>query len=187
MKLNLYNISDTYIEYLRKFDERVYDNKEENRIYGRKYIGLVLSVGDFSYYIPMSSPKRTDYIDYENKIIRHDTKTIIRMKDKNRLYGTLRISNMIPVPITELEPYVVEKEKDTKYKNLILGEIRYIDYNSNKIVKNAKLVYDQKKKNLDIGYIKNTVDFNLLEEKCKEWVLQESEEDTETEDEEDER
>lgn len=166
MKLNLYNISDAYINYLRKFDNRVYDNKEENRKYGRKYIGLVLSVGNFNYYIPMSSPKETDYSDLTKQIIRHDTKTIIRMKDKDRLYGTLRISNMIPVPITELEPYIIEKEKDTGYKNLILGELRYIEYNSNKIIKSAKLVYEQKKKNLDIGYIKNTVNFNLLEEKC---------------------
>ena len=44
---------------------------------------------------------------YENKIIRSDTKTIIRIHNGNRLYGTLRISNMIPVPITELEPHIV--------------------------------------------------------------------------------
>ena len=54
----------------------------------------------------MSSPKKSDYIDYEKKIIRNDTKTIIRIHEGGRLYGTLRISNMIPVPITELEPYI---------------------------------------------------------------------------------
>lgn len=48
--------------------------------------------------------------------------------------------------ITELEPYI-----------------------SNKVVKNAQIVYNQKIKNIDIGYIKNTVDFKLLEEKLKEW------------------
>ena len=50
--------------------------------------------------------KKSDYIDYEKKIIRNDTKTIIRIHEGGRLYGTLRISNMIPVPITELEPYI---------------------------------------------------------------------------------
>lgn len=169
MKLNLYSISDKYIKYLKQFDERIYDNKEDVRIQTRKYIGIVLTVNDYNYYIPMSSPKKSDYIDYEKKIIRKDTKTIIRIQDKNRLYGTLRISNMIPVPITELEPYIVANEIDLKYKDVILGELRYINNNTNKIIKNAKIVYNQKIKNEDIGYIKNTVDFKMLEEKLKEW------------------
>ena len=89
--------------------------------------------------------------------------------DGGRLYGTLRISNMIPVPITELEPYILSNENDLKYKEVVLGELRYINNNSNKIVKYAKIVYNQKIKNIDIGYIKNTVDFKLLEEKLKQW------------------
>ena len=76
---------------------------------------------------------------------------------------------MIPVPITELEPYILSNETDLKYKELVLGELRYINNNSNKIVKYAKIVYNQKVKNIDIGYIKQTVDFKLLEEKLREW------------------
>lgn len=109
------------------------------------------------------------YIDIDKKIIRKDTKTIIRIHEGDRLYGTLRISNMIPVPITELEPYILSNETDLKYKELVLGELRYINNNSNKIVKYAKTVYKQKVKNIDIGYIKQTVDFKLLEEKLREW------------------
>lgn len=169
MKLNLYSISDKYIKYLRQFDNKIYDNKEELRTHERKYLGVVLTVNEFNYYIPMSSPKKSDYIDFDNKIIRNDTKTIIRINDGNRLYGTLRISNMIPVPITELEPYMISNETDSKYKEVILGELRYINNNSSKIIKYAKTVYNQKIKNVDIGYIKNTVDFKVLEEKLKEW------------------
>ncbi|MBO5413101.1 MAG: type III toxin-antitoxin system ToxN/AbiQ family toxin [Clostridia bacterium] len=169
MKLNLYSVSDKYIKYLRQFDNKIYDNKEENRIHERKYLGIVLTINEFNYYIPMSSPKKSDYIDFENKVIRNDTKTIIRIHDGGRLYGTLRISNMIPVPITELEPYILSNENDLKYKEVVLGELRYINNNSNKIVKYAKIVYNQKIKNIDIGYIKNTVDFKLLEEKLKQW------------------
>ena len=169
MKLNLYSVSDKYIEYLRQFDNKIYDNKEEIRTHERKYVGVVLTVNEFNYYIPMSSPKKTDYIDIDKKIIRNDTKTIIRIHEGDRLYGTLRISNMIPVPITELEPYILSNETDLKYKELVLGELRYINNNSNKIVKYAKTVYKQKVKNIDIGYIKQTVDFKLLEEKLREW------------------
>jgi protein AbiQ len=169
MKLNLYSVSDKYIKYLRQFEDKIYDNKEEIRTHERKYLGIVLTVNGFNYYIPMSSPKKSDYIDYEKKIIRTDTKTIIRISEGGRLYGTLRISNMIPVPITELEPYILSDENDLKYREVILGELRYINNNSNKIMKYAKTVYKQKIKNIDIGYIKNTVDFKLLEEKLKEW------------------
>lgn len=169
MQLNLYSVSDSYIKYLRQFDEKIYDNKEEIRTHERKYLGVVLTVNEFNYYIPMSSPKKSDYKDFKNKIIREDAKTIIRMKEGGRLYGTLRISNMIPVPITELEPYSISNETDIKYKDLVMGELRYINNNKNKIVKYAKIVYNQRIKNIDIPYIKNTVDFRLLEEKLKEW------------------
>ena len=76
---------------------------------------------------------------------------------------------MIPVPITELEPYITNDEKDLKYREVVLSELRYINNNKDKIIKNARIVYNQKIKNQDIGYIKNTVDFRLLEEKIKEW------------------
>ena len=94
------------------------------------------------------------------------------MHDGERLYGTLRISNMIPVPITELEPYIIANEKDIKYKQVILGELRFIASNSDRIVKYANyanIVYNQKIKKLDISYIKNTVDFKMLEEKLNIW------------------
>ena len=169
MKLNLYSISDKYIKYLRKFEDKIYDNKEEIRVRTRKYLGIVLTINNCNYYIPMSSPKKSDYIDYEKRIIRKDTKTIIRIDNGNRLYGTVRISNMIPVPITELEPYMIETEQDRKYKEVILGELRYINNNVEKITKNAKIVYNQRIKNENIGYIKNTVNFKLLEEKLEEW------------------
>ena len=151
MKLNLYSISDKYIKYLRKFEDKIYDNKEEIRVRTRKYLGIVLTINNCNYYIPMSSPKKSDYIDYEKRIIRKDTKTIIRIDNGNRLYGTLRISNMIPVPITELEPYMIETEQDRKYKEVILGELRYINNNVEKITKNAKIVYNQRIKNENIG------------------------------------
>ena len=61
MKLNLYSISDKYIKYLMQFDKRIYDNKEDSRTYKRKYIGVVLTINGYNYYILMSSPKKSDY------------------------------------------------------------------------------------------------------------------------------
>ena len=132
-------------------------------------MGIVLRINELNYFIPMSSPKKSDYINYESKIIRKDTKTIIRIHINNHLYGTLRISNMIPVPYEELKPYNTANEKDLKYREVILGELRFIQKNTEKIIKCAQIVYFQKMKELDVAYIKNTVDFKVLEEKSKLW------------------
>lgn len=83
MQLNLYSVSDEYIEYLRNFDNRVYDNKQEIRIHTRKYLGVVLSINSFNYYIPFSSPKDTDYYDVEKTKIRKSIVPIIRIIEKN--------------------------------------------------------------------------------------------------------
>ena len=90
---------------MTRYDNKIYDNKDSLKTYKRKYVGIVLTINGFNYYVPMSSPKKSDYVDYQKKIIRKDTKTILRISNGERLYGTLRISNMIPVPITELELY----------------------------------------------------------------------------------
>lgn len=175
MQLNLYSVSDKYVEYLRKFDNRVYDNKEEMRVHTRKYLGVVLNINSFNYYIPFSSPKDTDYYDVEKTRIRKSIIPIIRMTEKDKegkekLYGTLRVSNMIPVPITEIMPYYVQDEKDINYKNLILSELKFIKHNTKMIIKNANILYKQKEKKENIAYINNSLNFKLLEEKCIEYI-----------------
>jgi hypothetical protein len=64
--MKLYAITDEYINYLRQFDSKVYDNKEDRRTVMRKYLGIALTINNMNYYIPMSSPKKSDYKD--NKI-----------------------------------------------------------------------------------------------------------------------
>ena len=49
----------------------------------------------------------------------------------------------------------------------MLDELRFIYANKNKIFHNAIKLYQQKINNMSMGYIKNTVDFQLLEEKAK--------------------
>lgn len=58
MKLKIYSVSDKYVNYLRQFDNKIYDNKADIRTHTRKYVGVVISIGNINYYIPMSSPKK---------------------------------------------------------------------------------------------------------------------------------
>ncbi len=68
-EFKIYSVSDTYISYLRESDPNVYSNKESNRTHTRKYVGIVLNINDYHYFIPLSSPKESDYqIAGENKV-----------------------------------------------------------------------------------------------------------------------
>lgn len=174
--MKLYAVTDEYIDYLRQFDYKVYDNKEDRRKVMRKYLGIVLTINEMNYYIPMSSPKKTDYLDKECTKIRPSMNTIVRMTAKNKdgileLRGTLRISNMIPVPNTEILLYDVDSEQDTKYKDIIKDEIAFLrdPTNEKNIINKAKLVHKQKINSLDIKYLDNCVNYKLLEEKCIEY------------------
>ena len=60
-EFKLYGISDEYIEWLRKDFPNVYSNKSNTRKHTRKYLGVVMSINNYNFYIPLSSPKETDY------------------------------------------------------------------------------------------------------------------------------
>ena len=51
--MRFYHITETYINYLRQFDQMVYKNKNESR----PYVSVVLSVGGIQYFAPFTSPK----------------------------------------------------------------------------------------------------------------------------------
>ena len=172
-EIKICSVTDKYITYLREKCPDVYSNKEENRTHTRKYIGAVLYIKGFNYYVPMSSPKKTDYqIAGEGKVIKKSIVPIMRIVVKNakgekELKGTLRISHMIPVPASELQLYDVEKETDYTYKDLLQSQIIFIRKNQEKIYRNAELLYKQKMcGDTSTGYVKTALDYMALEEMC---------------------
>lgn len=178
-EFKIYSVSDQYIEYLRQFEPNVYSNKSENRSHTRKYIGTVIEMNGVKFFVPMSSPKETDYqIAGEEKVIKKSIIPIIRMTEKNNgvkeLKGTLRISHMIPVPESELILYDLENESDKDYKALVISEAIFIRKNSEKIKNYAEIMYSQKKANDETGYVKSALNYFKLEELCKEYSRQQN-------------
>lgn len=176
-EFKLYSVSDEYIEYLRSVVPNVYSNKVETRVHTRKYIGTVIQLGNYHYYIPLSSPKESDYqIAGENKVIKKSIVPIIRIVVKNakgekELKGTLRISHMIPVPQSELQLYDVENESDLAYKDLVQNEIIFIRKNQKKILSHAQLLYKQKTEHdRSAGYVKAALDYGKLEELLRTFI-----------------
>ena len=170
-ELKLYEISEEYISYISTVEKNVFSSKENDRNHTRKYLGIVYSINGYNYYIPLSSPKNSDY-QLENGVrkIRGSIIPIIRITSLSsfgelELKGTLKLSNMLPVHASELTLYDMEHEQDLFYKALIHKELLFIRKNKNKIIQNAKILYKQKKKNSPAaGYLKSTVDFSLLEQ-----------------------
>ena len=79
----------------------------------------------------------------------------------------LRISHMIPVPISELELYNLENESDSTYKDLVSDEMIFICKHREKILSNARVMYNQKVANdTTAGYVKSALDFQSLEKLC---------------------
>jgi len=61
-------------------------------------------------------------------------------------------------------------EKNTKYRDLLRAEYRYIKMIEEKIRKNARLLYSHKiKHGTDTPLAKRCNDFILLEQKCREY------------------
>lgn len=51
--MKFYHIKEDFITYLRQFDAKVAENKNQTR----PYVGIVLEVNSVKYYAPFSSPK----------------------------------------------------------------------------------------------------------------------------------
>lgn len=173
--MQLYSVSDEYINYLRKKFPRVYSNKENVCVHTRKYLGAVIEIGSYKYYIPLSSPKeKHDYIMVEGrKTIRKNSLIVIRIVsgigDNMELKGTLQIGTMIPVPDAAIELYDVDGETDRAYKDLVNEEIIFIRKHEKAIIKNAKVLYSKRNAGEENRVVQNCLDFKALEVECDAW------------------
>ena len=174
--MQLYSISDEYIQYLIQFFPRIYSNKEEQRTHTRKYLGTVIEVGGVKYYIPLSSPKdKHDYIEIDGiKAIRKDSLIVIRIisgpASAPELKATLQIGTMIPVPDDALELYDINAEPDSKYKDLVNEEMIFIRKNEARIIKAAEKLYKMRYAANPVPIVTHCLDFKAIEIKCREWT-----------------
>lgn len=168
--MKLFHIDNNYIDYLKKFEPKIQNHSGITYSKKRKYLGILLEMNDCKYIAPLSSPKKTDY--NPDGSIRKSIVPLIRITHKNKLLGTIKLNNMIPFYDEKVVMYYdLSKEDDKNYKALIINELEFIYTNKELIIKNAKKIYQQKEKELNIGYIKNTLNFKLLEEKAKKYDI----------------
>ena len=172
--LKLASVTDGYIDFLiRNGQSHVYSNKEGRRSHDRLYIGALLQLNQFEYYIPL---KEKGYIISENgdKKIRPDSFLIMRMIDQSlqtqELLGTIRFGNMIPVPPSCILPYDANQESDLSYKSLVRKELIFIRKNEDKIIARAHTIYNNKIYGNRGNIYTHCLDFKALENLHALWI-----------------
>ncbi|WP_282195200.1 type III toxin-antitoxin system ToxN/AbiQ family toxin [Thomasclavelia cocleata] len=171
--MRIIEVNSDYIDYLHKFDRFISLDHKDGKT--RKYLGIVFTKEQRQYCIPLSSPDESDY--QNGKLRKSFFPCIFRIsrynaKNNKRIFlGKLLFNNMIPVCESVINEYDITKETDVKYKNLLNNQIRLLrkPFYDGTLQKYANKIYLEKLLNIDKGYIKNTVDFLLLEQKCDEW------------------
>lgn len=154
--LKIYRVNDKYIAFLRGRDHRVQLNKHHSR----PYVGVVLHVGEFKYFVPMESPKPS-----HEKI--KPGIHILKM-DKGRL-GLLGFNNMIPVRDDVLISFDINNEPSPDYAMLLKKQAYFCNRNKTDILNKASRTYyevvnDKNKFLKDI-----CCDFKKLERACKQF------------------
>ena len=157
--LKIYEIENSYIDHLVPFAPHLFHNKKENQENERKYIGIILTVNGLDYFAPLSSFKE------KHKKMKNNM-DFLRVGN----YAVINLNNMFPVPKSQCIYVDISKESNPSYKALLSAEYRIITSLTERILKNAKSLYEYKMKNGNSTPLaKRCNDFKLLEEKCKEY------------------
>ena len=166
-KFKWYVVDKQYVNFLRKFDNRV-----ENIEYDRKlkpYIGILLNINNFNYYVPISSAKEKHHKIKEGM-------DFIKIIQDDKIFGVLNLNNMIPIAeenvkvlkYKEIDTYrEISSEKEKRlYIAFLSYELDLINNKMDKIKRNALRLYNEKIKNPNSRIAMRCCDFKLLEEKC---------------------
>ena len=150
--IRLVFINEEYLEYLRKFDEKVPRKKVS------PYCGIVLQIGDINFYAPLSSPKdkHKDFKDNKNDIL----------KINGGAEGIVNIANMVPIAS---ENYIIEIDFGSysqKRQILLTNQFKFLDDNKSELLKRASKLFETHKKNPKHFSVKQSCNFMLLIDKA---------------------
>ena len=161
-KLKFYIVTEEYMIYLKKYDEKVMDNRGvKNK---RPYIGVLFEIDRKKYLAPLSSPK-PKHLTMKN--------SLDFVKINQGKFGVINLNNMFPV----IEEVIIEKninlEEDNKYKELLVNQLDWCNKMENRdnIYRKAEKLYKEiLNKKEQSRFWNRCCDFSLLEEKAIEFI-----------------
>lgn len=172
-KLHWYIVDKKYVSYLKTFDNKIENIDYQDNL--KPYIGIVININKFNYYVPISSPKNKHYKMKEGI-------DFIKIKQEDRILGVLNLNNMIPILDECIKRLEYEKiEKYRKFKNkkekkiyiaLLNTELKIINSKYEKIKKNTIRLYQEKINNPVSKVSKRCCDFKFLETKLNQFILE---------------
>lgn len=161
--MKICKIKEDYIEYLRTKEPKVLKNKDEKR----PYVGIVLKITGFTYFVPLSSPKD-----------KH--KNMKNMKDFHKIsggkYGVINFNKVIPVPQECIIDFKFENEEDEQYKTLLQNQYKCIKDMTSIILAKSNAVYkifhtkDNELTPADLRIKRRCCNFDLLEQMCNTYI-----------------
>lgn len=157
-KFRFYHVREGYIEFLHKIDNRVQINKGERR----PYVGIVLSVAGYDYYVPLESPK-------PNHANIKAGGPVLKL-DEGKL-GIMGFNNMIPIRKYCLIEFDIMAEKDERYRALLLNQLAYCERNKALIIARANKTYEKETSGKNPFYRKICCDFKRLESVCDKYKV----------------
>lgn len=154
--MRLYTVKDEYINFLRKYDTKVAENKNHKR----PYVGVLIEVDGIKYYAPLTSPKEKHKHMKNSKDFRRINKGI---------YGAVNFNNMIPVRDDAINLIDFNSIEDIQYRRLLQNQYNYILLDKVQIMKTAaelrKMIFtsDDKLESYEIDMKKRCCNLPVLE------------------------
>jgi protein AbiQ len=153
--LKIYKVQDKYIRYLSGVDHRVQYNKGNKR----PYVGVVLVVGSYRYFVPMESPKQ----NHKNL-----KASVHIMPLDGGKYGQLGFNNMIPIRTDALIAFDIDQEPDKQYAELLKRQASYINRHKTDVYERASKTYFRATTKTENNFFKKVCcDFKKLERACE--------------------
>lgn len=171
-QLQWYIVNKKYVKYLKTFDNKIENIDYQNNL--KPFIGIIININNFNYYVPISSPKKKHYKMKEGI-------DFIKIKQENRILVVLNLNNMIPIldkyvqllkykKIEQYRLFTTEKEKKM-YIALLNTELKIVNSKYEEIKKNAIKLYEEKINNPNSRVSKRCCNFKFLETKLNQFIL----------------
>lgn len=149
-RFRFYHITDKYIRFLQSGDKKVQYNKKQKR----PYVGVVLTISNIDYFVPLESPK-------PNHVNLKSGGAVLKLDGGK--YGLMGFNNMIPVPNSALVEFDFNDIEDERYRALLQNQLNYCNSIREIIYHRARETYRKAVGN-KVPYYRNVCcDFKKLE------------------------
>lgn len=167
--MQFYIPKEGYLDYLRGFESKIMQSKNQNYSNEKMVFGAVLEIDGFNYYIPLSSKKNHQISDCSTNLKGIFKKISFPIRGKSdEILALLRCDYMFPIPNSELILVDIDS-LESKYRDLVEEEYFYCKTHFEAINQKATDVYTKAKKPTHF-LNQQCCNFLLLEIKHNEWI-----------------